>query len=74
MLRGQHDVIQKISVRLNRGKDAIEAIADPDELKPIVVPLGKSVSVSRLEIRIIARKTGAKWPGYAGFTEIALEK
>ncbi len=74
MLRGQHDVIQKISVRVNRGKEAIEAVADPDELKPIVVPLGKNVSVSRLEIRILARKPGARWAGFAGFTEIALEK
>jgi hypothetical protein len=73
-LRGKHDVIRRVSVRVNKAKEAIEVAADADELKPIVVPLPKGVAIQRLEIRIVGREKGSAWPGYAGFTEIALEK
>ncbi|MCC6409785.1 MAG: terpene cyclase/mutase family protein [Planctomycetes bacterium] len=73
-LRGQHDVIRRVSVRVNRAKDLLEAVASEDELQALVLPLGRSTTVQRLEIRILDRIPGTVWPGYAGFTEIALFK
>lgn len=73
-LRGEHDVIRKVSVRVNRGKDVLEVRAGDDELEPLVLPLGKNVSVQRLEIRVVERTPGRAWPGHVGFTEIALYK
>jgi hypothetical protein len=73
-LRGEHDVIRRVSVRVNRNKDLIEAVASDDELAPISVPLGKTTAVQRLEIRILDRTPGRARPGFAGFTEIELYK
>ncbi|MCK6447464.1 MAG: hypothetical protein L6Q99_13825 [Planctomycetes bacterium] len=73
-LRGEHDVIRRVTVRVNRAKELVEARAGDDELEPLVLSLGKSTSVQRLEIRIVERTPGRAWPGHVGFTEIALYK
>lgn len=73
-MRGEHDVLRRVTVRVNRAKDLLEARASDDELEPLVVPLGKVGSVQRLEIRIVERTPGRIWPGHVGFTEIALYK
>ncbi len=72
-LKGEYDRITRVSVRLNKDKEAQEVGASDDELQPIVVPFGKQVLVSRFELRILAREKG-KRAGRTGFSEIALEK
>ena len=72
-MKGEFDRITRISVRLNKDKEATELALEADELKPTVLALGKQLLVSRIEIRILAREKG-KQPGRAGFSEIALEK
>lgn len=72
-LKGEYDRITRISVRLNKDKEAVEIGASDDELQPIVYSFGKPVLVSRFEVRILAREKG-KRAGRAGFSEIALER
>jgi hypothetical protein len=72
-LKGEYDRITRVSVRLNKDKEASEFEAGPDELRPIVCGFGKQQLVSRIEIRILAREKG-KQAGKAGFSEVALEK
>jgi len=72
-LRGEYDRITRVSVRLNKDKEATEYALEADELRPTLIALGKQVLVSRIEIKILAREKG-KQAGRAGFSEIALEK
>ena len=72
-LRGEYDRITRVSVKLNKDKEASEFTAEADELRPILAAFGKQVLVSRIEIRILAREKG-KQAGRAGFSEVALEK
>jgi hypothetical protein len=72
-LKGEYDRITRISVRLNKDKEATEVPVEGDELRPIVWAFGKQVLVSRIEIKILAREKG-KQAGKAGFSEVALEK
>jgi len=72
-LKGEYDRITRVSVRVNKDKEAVEFAAEPDELRPIVLAFGKPQMIGRLEIRILAREKG-KQAGKAGFSEIALEK
>ena len=72
-LKGEYDRITRVSVRLNKDKEALEFEAAADELRPTLVALGKQVLVSRIELKILAREKG-KQAGRAGFSEIALER
>ncbi len=73
-LRGQHDRIRKVGVRINRQKDPTEIAADVDELHPIVLAFPALTNVDRIEIQILEREPGRSWPGFAGFAEVSLEK
>jgi hypothetical protein len=71
---GRFDRIEQVSVRLNREKEPVILDLEADELQPTVLEFGKTVSVSRLEIRVTKRKTGGAAKNQAGFAEIALER
>jgi hypothetical protein len=71
-MRDEHDVLRRVTVRINRNKDLLEGKFDDDELAPLVLAFGKPTAVQRLEIRIVERTPGRSWPGHAGFTEIEL--
>ncbi|MCE9596149.1 MAG: hypothetical protein K8S98_18320 [Planctomycetes bacterium] len=73
-LRGEHDVLRRVSVRVNRNKDVLEVTAGDDELAPLVLQFGKPTAVQRLELRIVERTPGKSWAGHIGFTEIELYK
>jgi hypothetical protein len=71
---GRFDRIEQVSVRLNRDKEPIFVDLVADELEPTVYTFEKTVSVSRLEIRVTKRTSGKDAKNQAGFAEIALEK
>ena len=47
---------------------------EADEIRPTAVPLPRNAQVRRIEIQITKRDPGGRWKGYAGFTEVALER
>jgi len=47
---------------------------ETDEVRPTAVPLPRNAQVRRIEIQITKRDPGGQWKGYAGFTEVALER
>ncbi len=71
---GRFDKIEQVSVRINRDKEPTLVDLVPDELEPTVYTFEKTVSVSRLEIRVTRRTIGKEAKNQAGFAEIALEK
>lgn len=71
--RDGHDVIRKVSIRINGSKTPIEVELDPDEIRPTWIELGEMKEIRKLEIAIVARNPGKSWPGFGGFSEIALE-
>jgi hypothetical protein len=73
-LTGRYDRIQSVEVRLNRDKEAVTFELPESELVPAVLPLGRLVAISRLEIRLTRRTPGTDWKGHAALAEIALER
>ena len=71
---GRFDRVTEVIVRLNREKEWARVALDPDELKPTVLKLDKSPSLTRLEIRITQRTPGGAARNQTGFAEIALER
>jgi len=71
---GRYDRTQKIEIRVNgEKKPTVLAECEPDERKPFVVHLPKTLAISRLEIRIVERAPGGMWKGHASFAEVGLE-
>lgn len=73
-IAGRYDRIEAIEVRLNREKEPLAFPLPADELAPAVLPLGRTVPVSRLEIRVTRRVEGKDWKGHLSLSEIALER
>jgi hypothetical protein len=71
---GKYDRIRRVSVRLNKDKEAFDVEMEKDEMQPTIVALPKGAAVKRIEIRIVERESGGAWKGHCGFTEVALEK
>lgn len=71
---GRFDRVRTVQVRVNYDKKPFEVRAPADELEPIRVPLGKGVSITKLEVKIVARDRGGAEAGTTGWTEIALYK
>jgi hypothetical protein len=70
---GEHDVVRRVAVRINGGKP-FDVNLDPDELTPTVVTLERAIPIRRIDIAILDRSTGSRWPGLAGFAEVRMER
>jgi hypothetical protein len=69
--RDDHDRATRVRVRIN-GKDSTTFeldLPDRDEEKG-VLRLEKSASLRKLEITVLARTKGDRWPGAVGFAEV----
>ncbi len=73
-LAGRYDRIEAVEVRLNREKEPLSFAFPANEIAPAVLPLGRTVTVSRLEIRLVKRASGGEWKGHVALSEIALER
>ncbi len=69
---GEWDRATKLELRVNKTDPAIPVVLDPDELKTTLFDLPRQGSIRTLEIRIVERVTGKKYPGRVGFNEVGL--
>lgn len=65
------DQVQRIAVTINSRRIEVTCPADP--LAPTIIDFGSSRAVRAIEIQILQRRPGAKRPGQAGFSEVALQ-
>jgi hypothetical protein len=72
--QGRYDLIRSVSVRLNREKEPLQAALQADEARPSAIDLGRVLSISRLEFRVLERVAGKQWAGHVSVCELALEK
>lgn len=69
---GEWDRATKVELRVNKSEPPIVVTIDPDEFKTTHCDLIRPAAVRTLELRIVERATGKKYPGRVGFNEIAL--
>lgn len=69
---GMFDKITQIEYVINGFKPA-RADLDPDDTKPTAIPLGKILTITRIEIRVVARVKSGSQPGVGGLSEVSLE-
>jgi concanavalin A-like lectin/glucanase superfamily protein len=69
---GQHDRIIRIEVTVNQD-DPFELEMEADPMAVTAYSFTKTISLRRLQIRILDRQPGALFPGSAGFAEISAE-
>ncbi|HTF87735.1 MAG TPA: hypothetical protein VK843_04955 [Planctomycetota bacterium] len=69
---GDWDRATKVEVRINKADAPFVVMLDPSELKTTQCDLPRQVAVRVLEIKIVGRVMGKKYPGRVGFNEIAL--
>jgi len=67
-----HDRATVIEVRINRDTDVLRFVLDPDDRKKSFVELPPGKQLRRLEIRVVERLAGERWPGHVGFAEVEL--
>lgn len=69
--RGACDRATRVRVVLN-GKEALTFELDAPETDEgkIVLELEKTLSLRRVEVTILARATGSRWPGHVGISEV----
>jgi hypothetical protein len=67
-----HDRATVIEVRINRDSDVLRFELEPDDRKKSFVELPPGKQLRRLEIRVVERVAGERWPGHVGFAEVEL--
>lgn len=69
---GEWDRATRVELRINRANEAIAVTLAEDELVKTLVDLPRVGMVRSLEVRILERVTGSKYPGRVGFAEVEL--
>lgn len=69
---GLFDKITQVEIVINNQKPQRFDL-DPDDMKPTAIPLGKIFTITRIEVRVVARVKNGAQPGIGGFSEITLE-
>lgn len=72
-IAGRYDRIRRVEVRVNGEKKPVLVELVADERAPTSVALGRTLAISRLDVRVVEREPGGQWKGHCGFSEIALE-
>lgn len=67
-----HDRATAIEVRINRDSDVVRFQLDTDDRRKSVIELPPGKQIRRLEIRVVERVAGERWPGHVGFAEVEL--
>lgn len=70
---GNHDVIEKVRVRVNDGKRPIEVALNTGTVEPTRIPLGADQIVQKIVVEVVERSPGKRSAGHCGFAEIHLE-
>jgi hypothetical protein len=70
--RGEWDRATRLELRINKSDPPIVVTPDSNERLKTVIELPRTQLVRTLEVRIIERATGSKYPGRIGFAEIEL--
>ena len=69
---GEWDRATKLELRVNKSDPTIPVLLDPDEMKTTIFDLQRQGAIRTLELRIVERVTGKKFPGRVGFNEVGL--
>ncbi|MBI3819089.1 MAG: hypothetical protein HY286_10395 [Planctomycetes bacterium] len=69
---GLFDKITQVEIVINNNKP-FKADLDADDAKPTAVSLGRVFTITRIEVRVVARVKNASQPGIGGFSEVTLE-
>jgi hypothetical protein len=67
-----HDRATVIEVRINRDSDVLRFELETDDRQKSILELPPGKQLRRLEIRVVERLVGERWPGHVGFAEVEL--
>ncbi|MEZ6015181.1 MAG: discoidin domain-containing protein [Planctomycetota bacterium] len=67
-----HDRAKVIEVRINRDQEPLRFELELDDRRKSVLELPAGKQIRRIEIRVIERVPGTRWPGHVGFGEVEL--
>ncbi len=67
-----HDRAKVIEVRINRDKEVLRFELELDDRKKSILELPPGKQVRRLEVKVVERVPGERWPGHVGFAEVEL--
>lgn len=71
--RNDHDRAKRVRITVNGGPKPFEVELEDDEMKPQAIALPEGPPLRKIEIAIVERYPGKRWPGNVGFGEILLE-
>jgi hypothetical protein len=69
---GEWDRATKVELKINKQDPILTVLLETDELRTTIFDLPRPGQIRTLEIRVVERATGKRFPGRVGFNEISL--